>query len=107
MHLSLQAKILALVAGTATGLAAVILLSLSWYANREINRSVRQDVQKAGQVVTQVFNVQLAALDSQCKLPQNRSVLKAVISTNDPATVADSARDYQRQLMVDVVVITN
>ena len=107
MHLSLRAKILALVTGTATGLVAVILLSLSWYANREINRSVRQDVREAGQMLTQVFSAQLAALDSQCKLPQNRSVLKAVISTNDPATVADSARDYRRQLDVDTVIITD
>jgi diguanylate cyclase (GGDEF)-like protein len=104
---SLRTKILALVVGTATGLAAMILLSLSWYADREITRSVRNDVRETGNVLTQFVEAHNAALKDQCSLLAKQSVLKAVLSTNDPATVTDEAYRLKNQCGADLVLITD
>lgn len=107
MRLSLRTKILALVAGTATGLALVILLSLSLLAGREIDSSVRSDVRATGNVLAQFVQEHNATLKEQCLLLSKQPVLKAVISTNDPATVTDEAKRLRGQFGADLVLITD
>lgn len=107
MHVSLQTKILALVIGTATGLAAVILLSLSWYADREVTYSVRANVRSTGAVLGQIMQERSAALTSQVNLLAQQRDLAQVVGTNDPATARDSANSYKAVVHADAVVITD
>ena len=107
MRLTLRAKILLLIAGTATGLAAVILLAFTLLVSREMGRGVREDVRATGGVLGQLLRERSAVLLDQSRLIASQPILHGVLSTEDPATVLDTARDYQKQMGVDEVVITN
>ena len=107
MRLSLRAKILLLIAGTASGLVSVILLAFTLLVSREMGRAVREDVRATGGVLGQLMRERSAVLLDQSRLIADQPVLRAALSTHDPATVLDQARDYQRQMGVDEIIVTD
>lgn len=107
MRLTLQTRLLLLVAGTATGLASVLLLSIAVLAKREINASVRNDVRATGGVLGRFIQDRSVTLKQQCVLLTKQPVLKAVIGTDNPATVLYTARGYRDQIHADIVVVTD
>ena len=107
MKLSLRAKILLLVAGTATGLASVILLAFTLVVSREMARGVREDVRATGGVLGQLMRERTGVLRDQSLLIADQPILRAALSTQDPATVLDTAQNYQRQMGVDAIIITD
>ena len=106
MGLSLRAKILLLVAGTAVGLVSVILLAFTVLVSREMGRSVRADVSATGGVLGQLLRERAAVLRGQARLIADEPALRAAISTHDPATVLERARDYHQKMAVDEVIVT-
>ena len=106
MGLSLRAKILLLVAGTAVGLVSVILLAFTVLVSREMGRSVRADVRTTGGVLGQLLRERAAVLRGQARLIADEPALRAAISTHDPATVLERARDYHQKMSVDEVIVT-
>ena len=107
MRLTLQTKLLLLVAGTATSLASVLLLSIALLAKREINASVRSDVHATGGLLGRFIEDRNVTLKQQCVLLAKQPVLKGVIGTDNPATVLYTARGYRDQIHADVVVVTD
>ena len=107
LQFSLRAKILLLIAGTATGLAAAILLAFTLVVSREMDRAVRADVRATGGVLAQLLRERGAVLLAQSVLIADDPVLHAALSTHDPATVLDTARDYRKKMGVDEVLVTD
>src|SRR5437868_15281389 len=101
MRLTLRTKILLLVAGTVTGLAAVILLALGLLAGREMEQTARNDVHAAGGMLVQFMRERRAALMDQCLVLSKQPSLMGLISADpasgrvpDNATVVDSMREW-------------
>ena len=107
MKLSLRAKILLLVAGTAVGLVSVILLAFTVLVSREVGRAVQADVRTTGGVLGQLMRERTSVLRDQSRLITNLPVLRAAISTNNPATVLYELRGYRQKLGVDEIIVTN
>jgi diguanylate cyclase (GGDEF)-like protein len=107
MKLSLRVKILLLIAGTATGLASVILLAFTLLVSREMARGVREDVRATGGVLGQLMRERSAVLLDQSRLIADQPVLRAALSTQDPATILDRARDYRKTMAVDEIIVTD
>jgi len=107
MGLSLRAKILLLVAGTAVGLVSVILLAFTVLVSREMGRSIRADVRTTGGVLGQLLREQATALRGQARLFADEPALRAAVSTRHPATVMERARDYHQKMAADEVIVTD
>ena len=60
-----------------------------------------------GGLLAQLIQERGATLTDQCLLLSKQSVLAAVISTNDRATVSERARAYGQQFHADAVLITD
>ena len=107
MRLSLRAKILFLVAGTAVGLVSIILLAFTVLVSREMGRAVRADVRTTGGVLGQLMRERTSILRDQSRLIADEPILRKEIGTHDPATVLDGARDYLRKMAVDEIIVTD
>ena len=107
MRLSLRTRILLLIAGTATGLTAVILLAFTLLVSREMDRAVRADVRATGGVLTQLLRERGAVLLDQSRLIATDPVLRGALSTHDPATVLDSMRDLGKKMGVDELLVSD
>jgi len=107
MRLSLRAKILLLVAGTAVGLVSVILLAFTVLVSREVGRAVRADVRATGSVLEQLMRERSAVLLDQARLIADEPALHAALSTHDPATVLDRVGDYRRKMGADAIIVTD
>jgi diguanylate cyclase (GGDEF)-like protein len=107
MKFSLRTKILILIAGTTSGLAAVVLATLGVLTARGIDHAVRIDVRETGGVLKQLINERTNTLTEECRLLANLPVLKAVAQTGDPSTINDTARDSLGQIDADAVMITD
>src|SRR5579862_945372 len=107
MRLSLQARILLLIAGTVTGLAAIVLLALTLLTNREIDRSIRTDVSTTGIVLADFVSERTLRLSDLSLLLARQPILRATIGRGDVPTVTDAARDCRQQIHADAVLITD
>ena len=107
MRLSLQTKLLLLIAGTAVGLVSVILLAFTLLVSREMSRGVQADVRATGGVLAQLLRERAATLLSQAQIVADDPPLRAALSTNDPATVLDKTEDYARKLGVQEIIVTD
>ena len=107
MRLTLRAKILLLIAGTAIGLVSVILLAFTLLISREMDRAVREDVRATGGVLAQLMRERSAVLLGQAQLVADDPPLRAVLGTNDPATILDQAHTYQQKLGVEAIIVTD
>jgi len=107
MRLTLKTKILLLITGTAIGLVSLILLAFTLLISREMDRAVRVDVRATGGVLAQLMRERGDVLLSQSRLIATDPPLLAALSTHDPATVLDGAKEYQQKLGVDEIIITD
>ena len=107
MKLSLRAKILLLVAGTAIGLVSVILLAFTVLVSREMGRAVRADVRTTGGVLGQLMRERTSVLRDQSRLMADMPALHAAITTYHPATVLYEARGYRRKMGADAIIMTD
>jgi diguanylate cyclase (GGDEF)-like protein len=113
MRLSLKTRILLLIAGTVTGLAAIILFALSTLMGREIEGAVRNDVNATGGVLAQFMSVRSATLLSQSQLLARQPALKNYIFSDrgrqqsDYATTSDYAHDVLASMHADAALITD
>lgn len=129
MRLSLRAKLLMLIAGTVTGLSAILLLGLMALTAREIDRSVRANVRATGRTLEQMMRERNTAQKSQCSMFARQPVLKALLGVKDSTdptletsaagtaqsellkpddtTVTDSLREYLREMGADAALLTD
>ena len=107
MRLTLKTKILLLITGTAIGLVSLILLAFTLLISREMDRAVRVDVRATGGVLAQLMRERGDVLLSQSRLIATDPPLLAALSTHDPATVLDGAKEYQQKLGVDEIIVTD
>ena len=107
VRLSLRAKILLLIAGTAVGLVSVILLAFTILVSREMGRAVQGDVRTTGGVLGQLMRERTSVLHDQSRLIANVPALRETVATHDPATVLDHSRDCRQKMAVDEVIVTD
>ena len=107
MRLTLRAKILLLIAGTAMGLVSLILLAFTLLISREMDRAVRVDVRATGGVLAQLMRERGAVLLSQCRLVVTDPPLIAALTTHDPATVQYGVKEYRQKMGIDEIIITD
>ena len=107
MRLSLQAKIVLLVGGTAALIAAVLLIALSTVWSRQSQAEVRADQRAAGGLLSLLLTNSTSTLRDQSQLLASQSGTRQITGSNDPHTLADSAGEYKRLLHVDAVILTN
>ncbi len=107
MRFSLRTRILLLIAGTLTGLAALIVVAITLLARQEMNRTVRADVRATGGVLAQFLRDRSDSLQNQSRQIARQPVLKGYIQDTDRATLKDLADDYRQALRADGVALTD
>jgi diguanylate cyclase (GGDEF)-like protein len=107
MKLSLRTKILLLIAGTTSGLAALVLATLGVLTQRGIDAAVHADARATGGMLTQLIHERTDTLTNECRLLADLPILKAVAETGDPTTMSDTARDSLGQIDADSVMVTD
>src|SRR3569833_918476 len=107
MKLSLRTKILLLIAGSTTGLAALVLATLGVLTQRGIDSAVRSAARATGSVLTQLIHERTDTLKKECRLLDDLPILKAVVQTGDPSTMSDTTRDALTQIDADAAMVTD
>ena len=107
MRLSLRAKILLLVAGTAVGLVSIILLAFTVLVSREMGRAVQADVRTTGGVLGQLMRERTSILLDQSRLITSVPAMRGAVRTHDPATVLEHSRECRQKMAVDEVIVTD
>jgi signal transduction histidine kinase len=85
--------------------AAIYLVSIR--VTREAENSLRREIESTRTLVEQVRSTRTQSFALMARLIADAPALKAAVDTNDPATVQDTANDYQAQLSSNILLITN
>jgi diguanylate cyclase (GGDEF)-like protein len=106
-QLSLRAKILLLTAGSAVGLAILIMATMAVVSSRQIERDEQTRVRATSALITQVIALDTRAFELEGQLIAREQPVLLVIGTGDKATVKDTADDLRNRLGCDAVAITD
>ncbi|MFB3855590.1 MAG: ATP-binding protein [Vicinamibacterales bacterium] len=87
-----------------TGMAIAVVNVL---VTAEAERELRRGLEQAGAIVDQQRTARSELLIALARLIADLPRLKAAVDTNDPPTVQPVAADYERQVDVDLLVVTN
>jgi len=98
---------LLLIAGTTSGLAALVLATLGVLTERGIDAAVHADARATGGMLTQLIHERTDTLSKECRLLADLPILKAVAQTGDPSTMSDTARDALGEIDADAVMVTD
>ena len=85
--------------------AATVLVSVR--VRRELEVSLNRDLASTGTLVEQLRTTRTQTFTTMARLIADAPKLKAAVDTNDPATVQNTAIDYQDQLHSNLLLITN
>ncbi|MCW5940857.1 MAG: diguanylate cyclase [Fimbriimonadaceae bacterium] len=111
MRVTLRTKILALIAGTVTGLSALIFVGLVLLGNLEIDRRLRDDVARNAEMSRELIQSEGDSMRSQIRILATVGGPNVIMNLrSDPASASTRnayAEDLCRQLQFDAFRITD
>ncbi len=96
----------------ASALLAVLSISAAIYlvsvrVTRELEASMQREIASTRSLVEQLRTTRAQTFAMMARLIADAPKLKAAVDTNDPATVQDTANDYQNQLNSNLLLVTS
>ncbi len=119
MRLTLRVKFLLLITAAVVSMSGVVLFVVGSLTGQELDRTIRSGVRTTGSVLVQLMHERTLALTSQCQTFTRQPIVKAYVGASDPviangapvhvdpATIADSLREYLDEMHVAAVLLTD
>lgn len=107
MRLTLQKKIFLYTAGLVVGTLAIIFFIMDRRIEADLLRFAESDLLKSQAVFRELEKARFHRLVSLTHVIAEVPVLKAVVSTGDPATVVEAAVNYQKVAGSDLFIVTD
>ncbi len=111
MKLALRHKLMAVIAGSVAGLSVLIFAALAMLTNNEVDRQVRQDIERNGKLLGQMIEDESHRMRSQIQLLAFTSGPEVIASLSDDPAATETrhvyASDLRDQLKLDGLLITD